>query len=312
MEAKCARLASVSRMSFRAIAESSDIHSWTKHDGHEIPSTHHTVKKVVLDYAEKIKQTFIAFLLMLIAAGTTFTFCFDDWSAPNRERYLNLYLSDGKNKYNLGLHHIKGPLPADKLDKMLGEVLEDFGLSWSNIIAVSMDGCSVNCEIREAHGIHLAVCKQFFGKKVEKCDDDDDDDNDSQDENNNENHSAIDGGEHEDDEDYTLAHVDELLVESDDEIHSSIKQIYKKVRETCKLIRSKRDNRDKLRSYITDRGLVTDPLVLMLDMKTRWNSSFLMMKRFYLLEDAVQKTLIDIKSDINFTAAEIHQVGEIV
>lgn len=130
MEASVASLAAQLRMSFKAIAESPVIRRLTRKDGNDILKSPNSIKSIVNDYAEKKRQQLIQILQAMKLLGILFTLCFDEWSSCKRGRFMNIYLSNGSRKFNLGLHKISGALPADKLEEMLGSILNDFGLDW--------------------------------------------------------------------------------------------------------------------------------------------------------------------------------------
>lgn len=264
-----------------------------------------------------------------IDKGEKYTLCFDEWSSKRRDRYMNVSLSNGSQKFDLGLHYIDLSLPAKELKKYLGRILAMFGLTWKNIIALSMDGCSVNVRLGKnstkiitqlcfAHAIHLAVVKVLYNitKHIqqdagEPTDDDDDYENDNSDDDNFDDDSLSD-----DEDDIELSanfSTEEECVDSDpEELHFTRAELINKIRKTVKMIRLRRVNREALIRHVKADKISSHPLMVILDVKTRWNSLYAMLARFLLLIDAIKKALIDIGSDIIFSNEEIESLREIV
>lgn len=53
-------------------------------------------------------------------------------------------------------------------------------------------------------------------------------------------------------------------------------------------------------------------IMLILDVKTRWNSLLGMLERFFFVQNSVRKSLIDINSNISFTEAELKLLSETI
>lgn len=87
----------------------------------------------------------------------------------------------------------------------------------------------------------------------------------------------------------------------------------KKVRDIVKIFRkSPVKNDDVLQKYVRENN--DKELSLISDCKTRWNSLFAMLKRFYELRSAIQKAMIDLKGQVkvNLTDEEMELVREMI
>lgn len=326
LEADCSRLAAEDNMSFKRIAESKVIRRWTKRDGKQTPYSPNTVKKIVVNFADRAKEEMRrAFEKAANEDDEKYTLCFDEWSSMRRDRYMNLSLSNGTKKFNLGLHLIDLSLPAKELKKFLGRILVDFGLTWKNIIAFSMDGCSVNVRLGKnsksiitqlcfAHAIHLAVVKVLYNKLKdiaenagEPTEEDDSDADES-----NENNEAVSDDEDDMESGAMGDFEDEEIDSVEEELHFEKADLIKKIRMTVKMIRLRRLSREALIRHVLADKISSYPLMVILDVKTRWNSLYAMLARFLLLIDPIKKALIDIGSNITFSSAEIESLREIV
>lgn len=321
MQASVARLAARDRMSFRSIANSEDIHRWSKQDGKEVPKSADTVRLSIHDYALKVKASEREKLMKMKANGKKFNLTFDEWMSKGRERYLNVSLSNRKEHFDLGCHKIDGSLPATKLEEMLTRIIGEWGLEWSDIVGLSMDGCSVNVKLGKhseaiaqlcyAHGIHLAMTKVYYKKKkktsargmvtYELPDDEDDEEEEIE--------IEMDAG-----FDVTgdPMHEDDYDDDEFEEKYRLILELAKKIRKIVKLLMNKRVHREAFLSHLIADKISTEMLMLILDMVTRWNTFYLMCERFLKCLSAILKTLIDIGSSLTLTTQEQDLLREIV
>ena len=124
-----------------------------------------------------------------------------------------------------------------------------------------------------AHTIHLVVTDVFYKKEPPKTDDD----------------SKIEIEDEEEDEESAF-HVEGQENESL-ELDSKYKDLIGRVRKVCKKFkRSPVKNDDGLQMYVVQAE--GREINLLLDCKTRWNSTVAMLKRFHRLRKEVKKAMI--------------------
>ncbi|GIY52335.1 uncharacterized protein CDAR_207931 [Caerostris darwini] len=106
-----------------------------------------------------------------------------------------------------------------------------------------------------------------------------------------------------DNEDNDIVIVEEDIANEDEILtHQGLLPIIYKVRKIVKIFK-----RSHSKKAILQKCTLTEnktEYMLILDSKTRWNSLLLMIERFLKLKNAVQKTMIDLNLQINFSDSE--------
>lgn len=290
----------------------------------DIPKSPKTIRKIVLQYSDKVKQEIVNEITQEIIDNKACSLTLDEWTSIKNYRYMNINVHRSDNKFwNLGLCRIHGSMPAERCVILIESKLKEFGISLENIVSITTDGASVmkkairltnaNHQLCLVHGIQLAVIKVLYSKNnfsdidnahtsVElpaDANDNDifDDDNDEDDEDNGEGFGIV-------QDMITDSHLNSFQ-------NVQMNSLITKVRKVCKIFRkSPTKNDDTLQKHVKEE--FGKELSLMVDSKTRWNSLLDMLERFLLIKDCVRKSLIDLKSGIQFTNDELTLLSDII
>ena len=290
----------------------------------DIPKSPNTIKNIVLQYADKIKQEVVHEISQLKLSNEAFSLTLDEWTSNKNRRYMNINVHRSNNKFwNLGLCRIRGSMSAERCVIVIKSKLKEFGISLANIVSLTTDGASVmkktiklidaNHQLCLVHGIQLAVIKVLYNKNntdaivdedqepVELPDtndyDNSDDDNDEDIENNGEG----------------LEVVQNMIIDShlNPLRNVQLNSLITKIRKVVKIFRkSPTKNDDTLQKHVKEQ--FGKEFSLILDSKTRWNSLLAMLERFSMLKSCIRKSLIDLKSEINFTDIELTLLSDTI
>ena len=150
--------------------------------------------------------------------------------------------------------------------------------------------------ICNAHTIHLVVTDVFYKKEKPKNDDPEVENEDEEGEN-----------EESEESDFNLEGQEDESVE----LNSQYKDLIGRVRKECKRFkRSPVKNDDGLQVYVIEaEGKEKN---LLLDCKTRWNSTVAMCKRFHELRYHVKHALIDMDKSFDFSEPDMKTIEDIV
>ena len=289
----------------------------------EIPKSSKTIKKHVMEYADKVKQEIVKQISQQQVDNKAFSVTLDEWTSIKNCRYMNINVHICDNRFwNLGLCRINGSMPAERCVLLMENKLKEFGISLSNIITITTDGASVmkkavkltnaNHQLCMAHGLQLAVIKVLYNNNLDKIEDEQTNHVDFPDVSNNEN-SDSDYDEDDENNDNGLEIIQDII--SDYQLISfqsvQIRSLITKIRKVSKLFRkSSQKNDDILQKHVKEE--FGKNLSLTIDCKIRWNSLLAMLQRFWLIKDCVRKSLIDLKSDINFTSGELALLSDVI
>lgn len=280
----------------------------------DIPRSPNTIRRTILNYAENIRDKIIFEMTCYKKNGGKFSLTLDEWTSTRNRRYMNINAhTDSPDKFwNLGLVRVTGSLPAEKCVDLILERLSVYKISLEeDVVAITTDGAAVMKKVGKlisasqqlcfAHAIQLAVLSVLYRKdtpddeielsdttyETEKSDSSDSDEDDL---NSN-------------DDDYVF-NIDQSSINQPIPLsHNQLTPLIAKVRKVIKIFRaSPTKNDDVLQKNV--KAEFGKELMLILDSKTRWNSLLLMLERFIKLKSAIQKSLIDLKSDIRFSTAE--------
>lgn len=309
-DATVARLAALDALSFSRIAQSYDIARMAKPHYPTFPLSPNGVRNRVMKYKDKIQQCYVDEIQDRINRGAKFGLIHDEWTSVSNRRYLNVQVTDSEKKWDLGLMRVKGRCGSEELRDHISQFLMKFGIKTDkHILAATMDGCSVNKKLGRianlrvqlcmVHGIHLAVLDVLYNYKEESEEVEETDDNDDECE------DDLSG-----DVDRSFELLQEGQEESDENVHSSIDAVVKKVRKVAKFFKRSPKRNDALQDERVEAGMRSKSLKL--DVKTRWNSLLVMLQTFHDDHEMIRKQLIEHKSDISFSECEIDQVKKIV
>ena len=276
-----ARLTARDCLSFKKICTSYDLEQLFKSKGYDCPKSPKTIKKMVLQYGDKIRKQIVTELSERIARGELFSLTFDEWTSLKNRRFMNVNVHSYDNVFwNLGLVRIKGSMPAEKCITYLQNTLKEFSIAIENIISITTDGAAamkkvgrlldVNHQLCLAHGIQLSVIKVLYKRSVS--------DNISV-----ENQEvAITEFEHgEDEEDDVMGYIGVFDVIEDTSTtdssiqHESIGPIITKIRKIVVMFRRSPTKNNILQKHVKDE--LNKELSLIRDTKTRWSSMLIML-----------------------------------
>lgn len=286
--------------------ESIELRKCLSSRGFEVPKSQNTISGIVFKYSLSIQNKISIELQKIRKAGKCFTLTFDEWSSTKNKRYLCLNIHVENEFWNLGLIRAFGYQPAEKCAKLIEDRLKIYSLSIkSDVFGGTTDGVRVMVSLGKllnffpqlciAHAIHLAVLDVLYKKRSH------DDEND-----------FLQEPEMNDDDDNEILDQFEVTHGNDEEMELVIEYqpLIEKVRKIVKLFRrSPSKNDEVLQKYV--KVQFNQELQLLLDTKTRWNSLLTMLERFEKLIDCVQKSLIDVKSQLTISKNEKQLISEI-
>lgn len=289
----------------------------------DVPKSANTIRKLVIEYGQKICEQMKQEMRSLSANG--FSLTFDEWTSLRNRRYLNINVHSDNDFWSLGLVRIWGGMPAENCIQLLNERLSKFGLSlMCDVVSIGTDAASVMQKIGRvlnvhqqlcfAHGIQLAVLDVLYAKPTNVISGSTDIDNEltSEDETHSENHFENDDNDDEDVEEYFSISNDEQTVKNIS--HTDVFPLTNKIHKTVKLFRRSPTKNDEILQKYVKMEFGGKELNLILDSKTRWSSLINMYERFYELRSCIQKSLIDLKMDSSnmFTENEFKVLEEII
>lgn len=111
-----ARMASLDGIPFQLFCTSEDIRKGLTARGFkDIPKSPNTIRKLVLHYADKIRNETIVQFNKLKSEGNKFSASSDEWTSVRNRRYINVNIHSKDEIWNLGLGRAFGKLPAEKV-----------------------------------------------------------------------------------------------------------------------------------------------------------------------------------------------------
>lgn len=286
----------------------------------ELPKSANTIRKIIIDYSNQIRYLFVKALAEQKKNKIGFSLTFDEWSSVKNHRYMNINIHSENKVWNLGLIRMFGSVPATKCVEVVDTKLKEFGLSLKNdIVCITTDGAAVMKKVGTlisadqqlcfVHGIHLAVIKILYKKStafenVANIENEVELESDTNWESNGESEDEFEDEDIENDNGLTIELQQNNILEIN---HYELAPLIKKVRKIVKIFRRSPTKNDKvLQHYV--KAEFGKELVLFLDCKTRWNSLFSMLERFYMLKSCIQKSIIDLKLD-SFSDEEFEAIS---
>lgn len=322
LAAVLARMTARDGLPFRVFITSDDLRKSLKalNLSDELPKSANTIKKIVTDYSEKIRQLLINEISDRKLNGKGFSITFDEWTSLRNRRYININLHSENCFWNLGLLRINGSLPAKKCVELLSDKLNHYGLSLEkNIICLINDGAAVMQKVGKlvpaaqqlclAHAIQLAVVDVLYKKSsTEDTNNNPNEsiymDSDSETEDIN-NYDSSEGDEY----DYEAGLVMEYKIQGRDIdlTHNQLCPLIQEVRKIVKIFKRSPTRNQVLQDYV--RVEFGKEYCLILDSKTRWNSLIVMLERFFKLKSSIKKSAIVLNLNINLTNADFETIS---
>ncbi len=306
-EKMLSHLAAVDGISFQTLAYSTMLRKLWKGQGYKVPTSHPTVQKMVMQYAEKVKGQMKKEILLQKEKGKKFSLTMDEWTSVRNRRYAGLNLH-GEHLYLLGLIRITGSMPAEKAKDLIEKKLLEYELDLSkDIVGITTDGATVmkkmgklmpiEHQVCTLHGLHLAVTGVLYKDKG---------DHDSLDQSDDDESEADLTDEEGEQESLPLPRLERRL-----QLKDAYHKLIIKVRKICSTFRRSPLKNDLLEAKCQQNGLRAKPLLQ--DTKTRWNSMLAMLKRFLEIREPVKEVFAELGSIAQFpTGAEISQLADIV
>ena len=299
MEEEISRLAAIDGFSFNSIAKSNfiqtNLHDQSAKYNRLPPTSANGVKNIVMDYYRTEKEKLANYFKNEVSRGIRYSLTLDEYTSIQNKRYMNINVHTKDRHWSLGLIEIKGSLNSTRTEEFVRGHLHQFELNLDDhIVACTTDGAAVMVKFGKeikanhqqciAHCIHLSVIDILYGENVKtivpidetsedsESDDDDDDDDDEMSRN------II--------PQTDLAHENACFPQPKTEFNDVIK----KVRRICKLFRKSPMKNEILQDFVRANfdGI---EYKLLLDCKTRWNSTFHMIERFLKLKICIPNAL---------------------
>lgn len=321
-EAIISRLVVLDGIAFKRIAESYDIrYLINKQDKDNLPKSATTIKKIVVEFSNKIKSNLIKLFADMITKKIKFALTTDEWTSIRNRRYININLHTENDFWNLGIARIYSKADSEGLLKIINIKLNEFGLNLKNIISLTTDGAAVMKKLVrmtgliqqecQAHGIHLAISNILYCRKKNNAK-----------RNLNFMKNIVQGSkESYDDEQVMIEEIDSTDSDEFDlkaepntielEFIPEIDKILAKIRKVYTTFRKSSVKNDMvLQKYVKE--TFNKEIELIIDVSIRWNSLYCMLERFLLLYDCIRKALIDMNIEIIFSNNEIQFIKELL
>lgn len=274
--------------SFRAISRSEAIKGYVLSKNYEMPKSETTIRGHVMQFAEEKKASLKQTFSEMLTGGKKFSISVDEWTNNSNTRFLNITVHDSAESYSLGLTKINGSCDAKETERLVSATLNEFGLSLtSDIVGSTHDGASVmvkygndippESQLCYNHAIHLAVISVFYDKSKSGNNEDESDVDEDEDGESNDNFDDIIRS----DANLLLNHDNMVRLNFADNIAHAIGE----TRRICKFFRKSSVRNNCLQKHVVEHH--GKPLMLLLDVKTRWNSLMVMINRFLLISDCV-------------------------
>lgn len=281
-------------------------------------------------YYEEAKHATIKELNLL--KHQKFSATVDEWTSFGNNRYLSVNLhtnSSCGNTFNLGLIRIVKRCPAHEMKKLFIGKLKEFQLCETDVVACTSDGASVCVKFGTLiisthqqslnHGIHLAVVDVLVKKNskrnmvVHNTDTDADSDG-SADSDDGENEYASDisdfdeGNNTNSDSDCDFEDAAYVMIELQPDIHAALV----KVRKIVRIFKNSPVKNSFPQEHV--RKEHGKDLKMLLDVKTRWNSTETMLQRFmFLYESSCKPALLELNHDNDLlNAAELQLLRDLL
>lgn len=249
------------------------------------------IMNLILKYYEEKEKEMVNELSDICSSGNRLSVSIDEWTSIRNKRYFH---TTEATHYNLGLVYIPGKCGATEVRQIVEERLKHFGVKFeSDVVAVTSDGPNVMkkfgrespCEMVLCvnHAIHLAILDTFCKKQSDVTA--------------ARNASHSDDGHSSSEEASSTENDDEFNISNEEARPQIVDDINNVMSETRSIIRFFR--KSPLNTIALQKHVVAEfgvELVLLLDVRTIWNSMLTMIERFLKLKNAIKKALIDLDS----------------
>ncbi|CAK1592201.1 unnamed protein product [Parnassius mnemosyne] len=325
METVISKMTACDDQPFKVFCKSESIRMLFLKSGYEaLPKSPNTIKKIVIEKSDQLKQELRKELSVLKAKGQKFSVSLDEWTSASNRRYVNINIhcpnfnDNDKSFRNLGLARITGRGTSERCNHILRVKLGSYDLFLEDdVVGVVTDGASVMTAMGRqiasfhqlclAHVIQCAVVdviyKNLYSQSVETVENSEEIDTE-------ETLSTLVDSEAEESEDEETDENDDgqgfvvsnAETRSESRLNVNYKDLIVKVRKVVKFFKKSPTRTEVLNKHVLEDNKRAG---LVLDCKTRWSSMADMVSKFLLLKDAILKALIDLKEKTMFSTYEL-------
>ena len=140
LHAVLSRLIANDGIPFNKICTSYDLRKLLTEKYKNVPSSSNTVREIVLKYGEKNRKEVIENITKHKITKKAVSLTFDEWTAINNRRYMNINIDTVDHFWNIGLTRVSGHLSAEKCITLLETKIKDFSFSFEDVFAITTDG----------------------------------------------------------------------------------------------------------------------------------------------------------------------------
>ena len=168
LPAVLARMTACDGLSFKIFITSQDLRKSLTALGHSVPKSITSIRELVIQYGQQIRQKHIRKLANLKLEGNKFALTLDEWTSLGNRRYLNINVHGKGYLLNIGLVRIKGSFSPEICSDAISNRLSEFSLDvCTDIVAITTDGCAMMKKLGRiippfqqlcyAHGLQLVI-----------------------------------------------------------------------------------------------------------------------------------------------------------
>ena len=170
-------LMAIQGMSYKLIASCQIVHEAFQAFGYDLPKSHTTVSKYIIQYADEYKEKLIKILEADKKNGHRLSISLDEYTSKRNRSYMGINVHSTKLGFaNLGLSRMIGSFPSEKLNDHVNTHLSKFGIDIAqDVICITTDAAAVLVKWSKSipclhlkcmcHGLHLAVMDILYVKK---------------------------------------------------------------------------------------------------------------------------------------------------
>ena len=296
------KVAAFDGMAITAMSKSQAIAGYVQQKGYKMPKSPTTISKCINSFYKEKSVELREKSEKLKTANRKFAITVDEWTDCTILRYVNVTAhvigidSNTIECYVLGLTEIIKQANAETIKHLVEAKLADFGIFLKNdVIASTNDAAAVMKkygnilgvlnQLCHNHALHLAVMDCFYIPKNSirnKVFDDTED--------------FVDEDVEEDSTEDQCSDYNLVFIEEDEyDMTLDFDQIINRLRGVIRMFKKSATKHSFLQQNIAQ--IMGKKLKLKLDIKTRWNSLSVMIRRFLILSECVNKSLVELNID---------------
>ena len=190
LETKVSQIYSLSCVSFKVLAQDTDIREALSYQGYNLPKFQSQLRDLVVKKHEQVTEEVKVKLARMKAQNVKFCVTTDEYTSGRNHCYVNLNCHFKGDFFSLGVPRAQRSIRAEKQIALIEVRLSMFDLDFArDVIAISTDGVSCNDQngnellkfygveqiICNAYTVHLVVGDIFYKDKNAKVADNNDD-----------------------------------------------------------------------------------------------------------------------------------------